>query len=435
MPLRNALSRLVRVEPGEGAGLLWSALSFFFILGGYYVIRPLRDEMGASTGGGFALNWLFFGTLAGTLVVNPLFGILVSRTPRRVFVPAVIHALAASFAVFFGLLTLLDGPARLAAGRFFFVYASVFNLLVVSVFWGFLADLFRSEQAKRLFGFIGLGGTVGGIAGGAVTVALARRIGPVPLLLVAAALFEAGVLCLRRLARVYRVDAGAAERAAGGHGEGAPPGTGALSGLTLFAKSRYLLGIAAFLLLFTIGSTFLYLAQARIVRTAFHDAGARTAFFAKADVLVNVLTAVTQLFFTGRILPAVGLGPALALLPVITAAGFFALGASSTANTLFAVQVLRRSAEFALVKPAREALFTVVPREEKYTAKSFIDTFVYRSGDALGALADRLVAFLGLTPMGFAWLFLPVSAVWIANALALGSKQKRLAESQKLSLT
>ncbi len=423
---RNALSRLVRVEPGEGTGLVWSALSFFFILGGYYVIRPLRDEMGASTGAGFALNWLFFGTLAGTLVVNPLFGALVARTPRRVFVPAVMHAFAASFVAFFGLLTFLHGPARLAAGRFFFVYASVFNLLVVSVFWGFLADLFRSEQAKRLFGFIGLGGTVGGILGGAVTVALARRIGPVPLLLVAAALFEAGVLCLHRLARIYGVDAGAAERAAE-VGDGVPPGTGALSGLTLFAKSRYLLGIAAFLLLFTVGSTFLYLAQARIVRSAFHDAGARTAFFAKADLLVNVLTALTQLFLTGRILPAVGLGPALALLPAVTAAGFFALGASSTANTLFVVQVLRRAAEFALVKPAREALFTVVPREEKYTAKSFIDTFVYRSGDALGALADRLVAFLGLSPLGFAWLFLPVGAVWVANALALGRRQKALA--------
>ncbi len=432
MPFRTALSRLVRFEPGEGEGLTWSALSFFFILGGYYVIRPLRDEMAASSGGGFALNWLFFGTLAGTLVMSPLFGALVARKPRRVFVPLVMHAFAASFIIFFALLTFLHGAPRLQAGRVFFVYASVFNLLVVSVFWGFLADLFRSEQAKRLFGFIGLGGTVGGIAGGLVTVVLARRIGPVPLLLVAAALFEVGVLCLRRLAGVYRVDAGAEERAeerATPPGEGIPPGSGAFSGLTLFVKSPYLLRIAAFLFLFTIGSTFLYLAQARIVRAAFTDPGARTAFFAKADLFVNVLTALTQLFLTGRILPAIGLGPALALLPAVTAAGFFALATSATAETLFVVQVLRRAAEFALVKPAREALFTVVPREEKYTAKSFIDTFVYRSGDALGALADRFVAFMGLSPLGFAWIFLPVAVVWIANALDLGRRQQVIART------
>ena len=146
---------------------------------------------------------------------------------------------------------------------------------------------------------------------------------------------------------------------------------------------------------------------------------------------MNVLTALTQLFLTGRILPAVGLGPALAFLPVVTAAGFFALGASPTAGTLFVVQVVRRAAEFALVKPAREVLFTVVSREEKYSAKSFIDTFVYRSGDALGALADRLVAFLGLGPAGFAWAFLPVAALWAWNALSLGSRQRALAAERE----
>jgi len=430
---RRALSRFVRVEPGEGAGLAWASVSFFFLLGGYYIIRPLREEMGASSGGGFALNWLFLGTLAGTFLVTPLFGELVSRVPRRVFVPVVYHALAASFVAFYVALSALSGASRLAVVRFFFVFLSTFNLLIVSVFWGFLADLFRSEQAKRLFGAIGLGGTLGGIAGGAITASLARRLGPAPLLLVAAGLFEVAVLCMRRLARVYHVDeAPRADEAAGRAGDdvprgGVPPGTGALSGPRLFLRSRYLLGIAAFLLLYTVGSTFLYLAQARIVRSAFHDAGARTAFFAKIDLSVNVLTALTQLFLTGRILPAIGLGPTLALLPAITAAGFYALGLSSTAGTLFGVQVLRRAAEFALVKPAREALFTVVPREEKYTAKSFIDTFVYRSGDALGALADRLVAFLGLSPLGFAWLFLPVAALWITNALALGRKQRALA--------
>jgi AAA family ATP:ADP antiporter len=241
-----------------------------------------------------------------------------------------------------------------------------------------------------------------------------------------------------RLAHVYRVDedarlpGSAADAAPAETGGGVPPGTGPLSGLRLFLESRYLLGIAAFLLLFTVGSTFLYLAQARIVRASFPDAGSRTAFFAKADLAVNVLTALTQLFLTGRLLPAIGLGPALALLPVVSAAGFVALGASPTPGTLFVFQVARRAAEFALVKPAREVLFTVVSREEKYSAKSFIDTFVYRSGDAIGALADRLVALLGLGPAGFAWAFLPVAALWTWNALSLGSRQRALAREREV---
>jgi AAA family ATP:ADP antiporter len=381
---------------------------------------------------------LFLGTLAGTFLVTPVFGALVSKFPRRVFVPAVYHALAASFVAFYVALSVLSGPQRLATARFFFVFVSTFNLLIVSVFWGFLADLFRSEQAKRLFGAIGLGGTLGGIAGGAITAGLAKTLGPVPLLLVAAGLFEVAVYGMGRLAHAYRVDetprpdeanpeVAKQEPSSGG----IPPGTGALSGLRLFLGSRYLLGIAAFLLLYTVGSTFLYLAQARIVRATFADAGSRTAFFAKADLAVNVLTALTQLFLTGRLLPALGLGPALAFLPLVTAGGFVALGASPTAGTLFVVQVLRRAAEFALVKPAREALFTVVSREEKYSAKSFIDTFVYRSGDALGALADRLVALLGLGPAGFAWAFLPVAALWTWNALTLGSRQRALARGRE----
>jgi len=426
----KTLSRLVKFEPGEGAVLSWAAACFFFILAGYYVIRPLRDEMGASAGGD-ALNWLFLGTLAGTLLMNPVFGALVSRFPRRVFVPAVYHFFAASFVVFYGVLSVLEGASRVNAARFFFIFASVFNLLIISVFWGFLADLFRPSQAKRLFGFIGLGGTLGGIAGGVLTASLAKPLGPVTLLLLAAALFEIAVFCSKRLVRLFGVDQAAAKTREGGEAaaEGIPPGTGALSGLKLFLKSPYLLGIAVFLLLFTIGSTFLYLEQARIVRATFHDSASRTAFFARADLAVNVLTALTQLFLTGRILPLVGLGPALALLPVITAGGFVALGLSPTAGTLFVVQVARRAAEFALVKPAREVLFTVVSREEKYSAKSFIDTFVYRSGDAVGAMADKLIVIAGIGRAGFAWAFLPVAALWVWNAFALGRRQRELASA------
>ncbi len=212
-----------------------------------------------------------------------------------------------------------------------------------------------------------------------------------------------------------------------GEVEGVPPGTGPLSGMRLFLKSSYLLAIAVFLLLFTIGSTFLYLEQARIVRASFHDAASRTAFFARMDLGVNVLTAITQAFFTGRLLPALGLGPALLLMPLVTGGGFLALAASPTPWVLTAVQVFRRAAEFALVKPAREVLYTVIPREEKYAAKSFIDTFVYRSGDAIGALLDKALVLLGVSPQGFALAFLPVAGLWAWNALALARRQRLLA--------
>jgi len=422
------LARLVKTEPGEGVPLAWATSGFFFLLASYYVIRPLRDELGVSAGGD-ALNWLFLGTLAGTLLVHPLFGALTSRVPRRVFVPAVYHFLAASFVAFLFPLTFLAGAPRTAVARVFFVYASVFNLLSISLFWGFLADLFRPRPAKRLFGFIGLGGTLGGVLGGLLTASLARPLGVAGLLLLSACLLEVSILCLVRLVRIFRVDKARSPDDAGeeAEAEGVPPGTGALAGVKLFLRSTYLLGIAVFLLLFTIGSTFLYLEQARIVRASFHDAASRTAFFARMDIGVNVLTAITQAFLTGRLLPALGLAPALVLMPFVTGGGFLALAASPTPWVLTAVQVFRRAAEFALVKPAREVLFTVVPREEKYAAKNFIDTFVYRSGDAIGALADKALTLLGVSPSGFAVAFLPVAGLWAWNAISLARRQRELA--------
>ena len=422
------LARLVKTEPGEGVPLAWATSGFFFLLASYYVIRPLRDELGVSAGGD-AQNWLFLGTLAGTLLVHPLFGALTSRVPRRVFVPAVYHFLAASFVAFLFPLTFLAGAPRTAVARVFFVYASVFNLLSISLFWGFLADLFRPRPAKRLFGFIGLGGTLGGVLGGLLTASLARPLGVKGLLLLSACLLEVSILCLVRLVRIFRVDKARSPDDAGeeAEAEGVPPGTGALAGVKLFLRSTYLLGIAVFLLLFTIGSTFLYLEQARIVRASFHDAASRTAFFARMDIGVNVLTAITQAFFTGRLLPALGLAPALVLMPFVTGGGFLALAASPTPWVLTAVQVFRRAAEFALVKPAREVLFTVVPREEKYAAKNFIDTFVYRSGDAIGALADKALTLLGVSPSGFAIAFLPVAGLWAWNAISLARRQRELA--------
>ncbi len=422
----RVLARMVRIEPGEGAVLAWSFGYFFFLLASYYIIRPIRDALGLS-GSEDKLTWLYLGTLGGTLIANPILGALVSRFPRRVFLPIVYHVLTANLLVFYCLLMGLSGDRQLYAGRVFFVWASVYNLFAVSVFWGFMADVWRSDQGKRLFGFIGLGGTLGAIVGASVTAALARAIGPFQLLLVSAVLLQGAVTCIRKLARLSV----GTDRAAAAVAE-TPPGRGVWSGIRLVARSPYLLGVCGFLLLYSISSTLIYFEQARIVRAEFHDSATRAAFFARIDLLVNVVTAITQCFFTGRILALLGVGGALATLPTITLLGFAALAAFPGKVALVAFQVIRRSAEFAIVRPAREVLFTVVSREEKYTAKNLIDTFVYRGGDVAGALLDRGLAMLALGAGGIAAAFIPIAAVWVALARALGRRQKA-AESDALA--
>jgi len=420
--LAARLRGLVRIEPGEGRALAWSCAYFFLLLSSYYVIRPLRDEMGLR-GTDDALSWLFVGTLAGTVALNPLFGALVRRFPRRVFVPVVYHVLAATLLAFFILLRTMPADAALPVARVFFVWVSIFNLFAVSVFWGFMADIWSSAQGKRLFGLVGVGGTVGAIAGGALTAGLVHVAGATQLLLLAALLLEGAVLAVRRLARI------AAPRSAP-----APPGetglTGPkawLEGFRLIARSPYLAGICLFILLYAISSTFLYFEQARIVKATFADSAQRTAFFARIDLWVNLLAAATQVLLSGRIVRLLGVGGTLVALPVLTAAGFVALAVSPTAGVLALVMVTRRAGNFALFRPAREVLFTVLPREEKYAAKSFVDTFVYRFGDVVGAFADKGLRALGAVGATLAGLFLPVAVAWALLAAWLGRRQARLA--------
>jgi len=417
---------LVRIEPGEGRALAWSCAYFFLLLSSYYVIRPLRDEMGLR-GTDDALSWLFVGTLAGTVALNPLFGALVRRFPRRVFVPVVYHVLAATLLAFFILLRTMPADAALPVARVFFVWVSIFNLFAVSVFWGFMADIWSSAQGKRLFGLVGVGGTVGAIAGGALTAGLVHAAGATQLLLLAALLLEGAVLAVRRLARL------AAPRSAP-----APPGetglTGPkawLEGFRLIARSPYLAGICLFILLYAISSTFLYFEQARITRAAFADSASRVAFFARMDLAVNLIALTTQLFFTGRIIGWIGVGASLAVMPLLSAGGYVALALVPVVPVLVGVQVLRRAAEFALVRPTREVLFTVVTRDEKYTAKSLIDTFVYRGGDVIGAWADRLLAAAGAGAGALAVIFLPLGAAWVGLAAWLGRRQRALAAREE----
>lgn len=454
------LQRAVAVERDEVEPLLLSCAYFFFVLSSYYILRPMRDEMGVA-GGVRNLPWLFTGTLVVMLVAHPPFAALVARLPRRRFIRYTYRFFMANLLLFFALLRLAPTGADIWIGRAFFVWVSVFNLFVVSVFWSFMADIFRNEQGKRLFGFIAVGGTVGAIAGSGLTATLAVTLGPVTLMLISVVLLELAVQCVLRLSKLSErfgeldgvtesasplAEPGdwqeaeeavgeatgtprggaAGERRVGSSAE-EPIGGGVLAGIGQVLRSPYLLGICAYMLLYTIASTFLYFQQAEIVDRTFADRAVTTAFFAKIDLAVNVLTLVTQTSLTGRIIKWLGVALTLTLLPALCVVGFTALGLWSTLSVLVVFQTLRRAGNYAVARPTREVLYTVVSREDKYKAKNFIDTFVYRGGDQIGAWSYALMGWLGLAMSTIAFVAAPIALVWLAVGFWLGRRQDELA--------
>jgi ATP:ADP antiporter, AAA family len=421
-PVYRLLKRIIDVRPAEIRALGWSWLYIFSVLFSYYILRPIRDEMGVA-GGVENLQWLFTGTLLGMIVVNPPFAALVTKLPRVRFIAVTYRFFMVNLLVFILLLHMANPGQHILVGRVFFIWASVFNLFVVSVFWALMVDVFDSEQGKRLFGFIAAGATLGGIAGSSITASLAKDVPATYLLLGSAVLLEAAVFSVRRLSRLSE----ALHRTpAAQSGEGLIGGN-ALSGFTHAFKSPYLVNVGVYILLFAITSTFLYFQQAEIARSAFADRGARTAFFARIDLWVNVLTLGAQLFLTGRLLRVIGIALTLAMVPALSILGFSALAMTPTIAALVVYQVLRRAGNFAFARPTREVLFTVVPREDKYKAKSFIDTVIYRAGDQVGAWSYAALGFLGLGMTGISVVAVPLSIAWLVNSLWLGRRQEKLA--------
>jgi len=426
--LGRLLRRAVDVREHETPALVASCAYFFFVLSAYYVIRPVRDEMGVA-GGVENLAWLFTGTLVGMLLVHPLFTALVARFPRRRFVALIYRFFILNLVAFFLVFRAADAGQAVWVGRVFFVWTSVFNLFVVSVFWSFMTDLYRPAQSQRLFGLVAVGGTLGAILGSTITSALVPVLGPINLLLVSALLLEVSTRAARALDGQQAWLARAAEA-----DEPAPPrdgdaiiGGGVLDGIRHVARSPYLLGIAALMLLFTITATFLYFQQAAIVARAFEgDRPGRTRLFAGIDLAVNALTLATQVLVTGRVLRWLGVAASLAFLPVMSVVGFGVLGVAPALAVLVVFQVLRRAGNFAIQRPAREVLYTVLPRADKYKAKNFNDTFVYRVGDQLGAWSYTAIAWLGLGVPGLAFTMVPVSAAWVLLALWLGARYRAI---------
>ena len=437
-PGYELLRRVVDVEPGEVRAMLLSTLYFFFTLASYFVLRPIRDEFGVASGVR-NLPWLFAGTLALMLVANPLYAAIIVRFPVRKFIAITYQFFVMNLLLFYAATRMGADPKVM--GVVFWMWTSVMSLFVVSVFWSVMVDIFRSGQAKRLFGFIAVGGTFGSIAGSATTALLVRGIGTVNLLIVSAVLLEiAAVMAMLIPASVpdTRGDAHVQPETTEAQTsrlarERKPIGGSLWAGFTHLVRSRYLTAIAAFLLLYTFGSTVLYFAQTEIIGMYYTDRDARTAVLAQIELTTQVLTAVTQAFLTGRIIRVFGLPAALALMPVLSVIGFAAIGMSAWGvtpllATFVALAVLRRAANFAVTNPSMEILFTVVTREDKYKAKSFIETFLYRAGDQIAAWGYAGLAAVGLGLAGISWVSVPLAITMVALAIWLGHRQQRLAQ-------
>jgi ATP:ADP antiporter, AAA family len=424
----------VGARPGEGAVLVWATAYYFLVLCAYYVIRPIRDDMGAASGAE-NLAWLFTGTMVGMLLVHPLYTTLVSKLRRRQFIGWTYRFFILNLVVFYLIFRAVDASQAVWVGRVFFIWTSIFNLFVVSVFWSLLTDVFRPGQGKRLFGVVAVGGTVGAMLGASITTGLVGVMGPLNLMLVSALILELAVRASHVLDKAEAAlrlsddgsDTAAADGAASAVTAGAPAssdaviGGGMLDGIKHILSSPYLLGIASLILFYTISSTFLYFQQVDVVaRTFGEDRAARTQVFGAMDIAVNALTLLAQLFVTGRFIKWLGVGAALAFLPLVTLIGFGVMGFAPTLAVLIVFQVARRAGNFAIQRPAREALFTVLGRSDKYKAKNFSDTFVYRLGDQVGAWSYTWMGVFGLGLSGLAFSMVPLSLAWVALAAWLG---------------
>lgn len=414
--LATFVQRLINARDDEVAPTLWATAYGFLIMFAYYILRAVRDEISSADRGNLQILWT--AVFLAMLVVVPLYSWAGSRYPRGIFVPLANRFFIANLVAFYAALVLLPDTARLWIDRVFYVWASVFALFVVTVFWGFMADCFRNEQGRRLFGFIAVGSSLGGIVGSAVTASLAQVAPPFSLLLIACVPLEAASWCAAVLHR--RFGGGADPTRI----ENQPLGGSAWSGIRVIFGSPYLIGIATFIALMTFASTILYYQQAHVLGEAVTDRAERTALFATIDLWANVLTILIQVYVAERVIRRFGVGVALAILPVVTCLAFVTLGIHPTLTAIVVVQVGYRAFRYGFAKPSREILFTVVSREEKYKSKAFLDAAIYRGGDLVSGWIYAGLAALGMTVGAIALAAAPVAAVWSLVAIALGRRQE-----------
>jgi AAA family ATP:ADP antiporter len=423
-PVARLLGRVVNVRPAEVAGLLAAFGYHFLLFTAYYILRPLRDSMGVASGVE-NLDDLFGWTLVGMLLAAPLFGWVSGRFRRAVFLPWTYLFFVAQLVAFWAFFTMDDDVA--ATARVFFVWVSVFNLFVVSVFWSFMADLFDKEQGKRLFALITAGASVGAMTGSAITAFLAESVGDVNLLLVSAALLASTLFLMR-----YLLGWGARQQGRVEQVVERPIGGNPFAGFRRVFTSPYLSGIAAFVFLMAAINTFLYLQQAELLSIHYPDRPARTAFLGQIELTMSVITLLLQLFAVGRLTQRAGVASMIVLVPLFVVGGFLLIAASPTLATLVAVFIARRVGQYAIVRPCREMLYTTVDRESKYKAKNINDTLVYRTSDYVVAKGhDAIVSAYSASLSGIALVGAGVAGLWAVVAFSLGRAHERMAEAKK----
>jgi AAA family ATP:ADP antiporter len=418
---RTVFDRVLGLEPHEYFAVSWSFLYFFCVLAAYYILRSVRETM-AVEGGVQNIPWLFSGTFTVMLVATPIFGWVASRFPRRRFLPWVYYFFTANIVFFYigFAYTLHYELDFIWIGRAFFVWLSVFNLFVVSVFWSFMADIYSRAQGRRLFGIISAGGSTGALLGPLVTSVLVVPIGFQNLLPISALLLLFSVVCIRQLRHwVERRDrAAACDNVATPR----PLGGNPLGGVEHVIKSRYLTAIAVAGAIASIMGTALYMFMAELVSQAIADTDERTRTFALLDAATNILSLIGQLLIVKHVVRRYGIGISLSLLPLVSLLGFVLLAINPTFVVVAVLQVVRRSVGFGITKPTTDMLYSVVTPEEKYKAKNFIDTALYRAGDLLGTWAVRFMTGLGIT--GISVVMLPFAIFWAILSIWLGRRYR-----------
>lgn len=423
---RNAaiggITRFIGLRPGEFVAVAWSFVYFFSLLSAYYMLRSVREAM-AIMGGTQNIPWLFTGTFVAMILATPVFGWVASKYPRKQFLPWVYYFFILNILIFFSLFTVAqrNDLEMVWIARAFFVWLSVFNLFVVSVFWSFMADIYTKEQGRRLFGVISAGGSAGALLGPLLTSVLVVPLGFQNLLPLSAGLLMFSVYCVAQLRRW------AEQTPSEGHDASLdtskPIGGGALAGVRLVLTSPYLgaIAIGAAFASFMGTATYIYMAQ--LVSENFTTTDEQTQVFALLDAVTNALALIGQLVVVKHVVQRFGIGVSLAVLPIVSVVGFAILAANPVFIVIALLQVARRSITFGLGKPTSDMLYSVVSPEEKYKAKNFTETALYRGGDLVGAWVVRMMAGLGLN--GISLVCVPLAAIWTAIAFWLGKDYKR----------